>query len=93
MVTNPKNPRQDTETKPGGPIAEKLEITIEKLGKENVFEPKEVEKTFGVRLTEIQGIPFSVEELEPAEKLGQMLVLRVDKTKKQRIQTGKKVAQ
>lgn len=68
------------ETKLEGPVAEQIEAAIEKLGKENVFGPKEVEKTFGVRLTEVPGIPFSVEELERAEKLGQMLVLRVDKT-------------
>lgn len=68
------------ETKLEGPVAEQLEAAIEKLGKENVFGPKEVEKTFGVRLAEVPGIPFSVEELERAEKMGQMLVLRVDKT-------------
>ena len=63
-----------------GPVAEQIEAAIEKLGKENVFGPKEVEQTFGVRLAEVPGIPFSVEELVRAEKLGQMLVLRVDKT-------------
>jgi hypothetical protein len=68
------------ETKLEGTIAEQIETAIEKLGKENVFGPKEVEKTFGVRLREVPGIPFSVEELERAEKMGQMLVLRVDKT-------------
>jgi len=35
-------------------------VAIEKLGKENVFGPKEVKKTFGVRLAEVPGIPFSV---------------------------------
>ena len=68
------------ETKLEGPVAEQIEAAIEKLGKENVFGPKEIEKTFGVRLAEVPGIPFSVEELERAEKLGQMLMLRVDKT-------------
>jgi len=68
------------ETKLEGPVAEQIEAAIEKLGKENVFGPKEVEKTFGVHLAEVPGIPFSVEELERAEKMGQMLVLRVDKT-------------
>jgi len=68
------------ETKLEGTIAEQIETAIEKLGKENVFGPKEVEKTFGVRLREVPEIPFSVEELERAEKMGQMLVLRVDKT-------------
>jgi len=68
------------ETKLEGTIAEQIETAIEKLGKENVFGHKEVEKTFGVRLKEIPEIPFSVEELERAEKMGQMLVLRVDKT-------------
>ena len=68
------------ETRLEGPVAEQIETAIEKLGKENVFGPKEVEKTFGVRLREVPEIPFSVEELERAEKMGQMLVLRVDKT-------------
>ncbi|MBW6431663.1 AAA family ATPase [Patescibacteria group bacterium] len=68
------------ETKLEGPVAEEIEVAIEKLGKENVFGPKEIEKIFGVRLAEVPGIPFSVEELERAEKLGQMLLLRVDKT-------------
>lgn len=68
------------ETKLEGPVAKQLEVAIEKLGRENVFGPKEVQKTFGVSLKEVPGIPFSVEELERAEKLGQMLVLRVDKT-------------
>lgn len=68
------------ETKLEGPVAEQIESAIEKLGKENVFGPKEVEKTFGVRLKEVPGIPFSVEELERAEKMGQMLVLRVSET-------------
>jgi hypothetical protein len=69
------------ETRLEGTVAEQIEIAVEKLGKENVFGPEEVEKTFGVRLSEIPEIPFSVEELERAEKIGQMLVLRVDKTK------------
>ncbi|MFH1899298.1 MAG: AAA family ATPase [Patescibacteria group bacterium] len=68
------------ETKLEGPVAEQIEVAIEKLGKENVFGPKEIEKIFGVRLAEVPEIPFSVEELERAEKLGQMLLLRVDKT-------------
>lgn len=79
---NPEAKRTEAipETKLEGPVAEQIEAAIEKLGKENVFGPKEIEKTFGVRLAEVPGIPFSVEELERAEKLGQMLVLRVDKT-------------
>jgi len=68
------------EAKLEGPIAEQIEAAIEKLGRENVFGPQEVEKTFGVRLAEVPDVPFSIEELERAEKLGQMLVLRVDKT-------------
>ncbi len=68
------------ETKLEGPVGEQIEVVIEKLGKENVFGPKEIERVFGVRIEDVPGIPFSVEELERAEKLGQMLVLRVDKT-------------
>ncbi len=79
-VTEVKKEAAIPEAKLEGPVAEQIEAAIEKLGKENVFGPKEVEKTFGVRLAEVPGIPFSVEELERAEKMGQMLVLRVDKT-------------
>lgn len=68
------------EAKLEGPIAQQIEAAIEKLGKENVFGPQEVEKTFGVRVEEVPDIPFSIEQIERAEKLGQMLVLRVDKT-------------
>lgn len=68
------------EAKLEGPVAEQIEAAIEKLGRKNVFGPQEVEKTFGVRLAEVPDVPFSIEELERAEKLGQMLVLRVDKT-------------
>jgi len=80
--TKPEAKRAEAvpETKLEGPVAEQIEVAIEKLGKENVFGPKEIEKIFGVRLAEVPGIPFSVEELERAEKLGQMLLLRVDKT-------------
>ena len=80
--TKPETKRTETmpETKLEGPVAEQIEVAIEKLGKENVFGPKEIEKIFGVRLAEVPGIPFSVEEFERAEKLGQMLMLRVDKT-------------
>lgn len=79
---NPETKRTEAipETKLEGSVAEQIELAIEKLGKENVFGPKEIEKIFGVRLAEVPGIPFSVEELERAEKLGQMLLLRVDKT-------------
>lgn len=68
------------ETRLEGTVAEQIETAVEKLGRENVFGPKEVEATFGVRVREIPEIPFSVEELERAEKLGQMLVLRVEST-------------
>ena len=62
-----------------------VNVNIEKaeqiLGKENVFGPTAVEKTFGIRLetAEIPKIPFSNEELERAEKLHQFLILRVNK--------------
>jgi len=68
------------EAKLEGAIAEQIETAIEILGKENVFGPKEVEATFGVHVREVPGIPFSMEELERAKKLGQMLVLRVEST-------------
>jgi len=76
--TETKEPMPETRLE--GTVAEQIETAIEKLGRENVFGPKEVEKTFSVRLREVPEIPFSVEELERAEKMGQMLVLRVDRT-------------
>lgn len=76
----PEKTEATPETRLEGTVAEQIEAAIEKLGAENVFGPEYVEKTWGVRLAEIPKIPFSVEELERAEKLGQMLVLRVEKT-------------
>jgi len=68
------------EVKPENTIAEQIETAIEILGKENVFGPKEVEATFVVHVREVPEIPFSMEELERAKKLGQMLMLRVEST-------------
>ena len=44
--------------------------------------PEEVEKTFGVVMPadELPPLPFSRAELEKAKELGEMLILRVDKT-------------
>ena len=42
--------------------------------------PEEIEKTWGVHLEDIPEVPFSREELERAKEMGQMLVLRVEKT-------------
>ena len=47
---------------------------------EDFIGPEEIEKTWGVRPEEIPDIPFSREELERAKEMGQMLVLRVDRT-------------
>jgi len=47
---------------------------------EDLIGPEEIEKTWGVRPEEIPDIPFSREELERAKEMGQMLVLRVDRT-------------
>jgi len=47
---------------------------------EDLIGPEEIEKTWGVRPEEIPEIPFSREELERAKEMGQMLVLRVEKT-------------
>lgn len=68
------------EAQPEQSVAEQIGAAIEQLGKENVLGPREVEHTFGVHLSEVPRIPFSVEDMEVAKKLGQMLVLRVDKT-------------
>ena len=47
---------------------------------EDLIGPEEIEKTWGVSPEEIPDIPFSREELERAKEMGQMLVLRIDKT-------------
>jgi len=51
----------------------------ETLGNGQFLGAEEVGKAFGVRLEDVPPIPFSREELENAGRLGQMLVLRVDK--------------
>ena len=52
----------------------------ELLGEDLIGGPEEIEKTWGVRPEEIPDIPFSREELERAKEMGQMLLLRVDRT-------------
>src|SRR3989339_1074582 len=47
---------------------------------EDLIGPEEIEKTWGVRPEDVPEIPFSREELERAKEMGQMLVLRVEKT-------------
>ncbi len=47
---------------------------------EDLLGPEEIEKTWGVWLEDVPEIPFSREELERAKEMGQMLVLRIDKT-------------
>jgi len=51
----------------------------ELLGKD-LIGPEEIEKTWGVQPEDVPEIPFSREELERAKEMGQMLVLRVEKT-------------
>ncbi|MFH1626993.1 MAG: hypothetical protein ABH971_02780 [bacterium] len=67
-------------TKMEGSVTEQIEVAIEKLYEYNVFGPKEIEKTFGIQMTEVPRIPFAIEELEQARKLNQMLILRVSET-------------
>lgn len=67
-------------TTPKENITKQIETAIELLGEENVFGPKEVEKTWGVCLKEVPNIPFLVAELEQAGKMEQMLILRVSET-------------
>ena len=47
---------------------------------EDLIGPEEIEKTWGFRPDEIPEVPFSREELERAKEMGQMLVLRVERT-------------
>src|SRR3989338_4301746 len=47
---------------------------------EDLIGPEEIDKTWGVRPEDVPEIPFSREELERAKEMGQMLVLRVEKT-------------
>jgi len=47
---------------------------------EDLIGPEEIEKTWGVRPEDVPEIPFSRKELERAKEMGQMLVLRVEKT-------------
>ena len=61
--------------------AKKIFNTLEKkAGKTDVLGPEEIEKAFGIKLEQknIPLIPFSKEELELANELGQFLILRVN---------------
>ena len=64
-----------------GPIGEQMRLAQEILGEPNVLGIEAVEKAFARRLTEseVPPIPFSRAELENAKRLGQFLVLRIDK--------------
>jgi MoxR-like ATPase len=66
-----------------GELSEQIKNAKEILGKEDVLGPKEVERAFGLKLKaeDIPKIPFGKAELEQAKKLGQFLVLRMDKAK------------
>ena len=75
-----KNIEGSVELKLEGSVAEQIQTAIEILGEKNVFGPDEVRETWGVALSEVPVIPFYAEELENAKELGQILVLRVDKT-------------
>ncbi|MFA6492605.1 MAG: hypothetical protein WCV58_00445 [Patescibacteria group bacterium] len=68
------------ETKLSGEIAEQIERAKEILGSD-VFGPDAVKEAFGtaIELGSIPSIPFSVNELERAKELGQMLILRAGK--------------
>ena len=62
-------------------FGEDIERAREVLG-QDVLGPEQVKKAFGIELDpdEVPDIPFSKEELERAKELGQMLVLRLDRT-------------
>jgi MoxR-like ATPase len=66
-----------------GELSEQMKNAREILGKQDVLGPEEIEKTFNIKLKmeDVPNIPFSKEELEQAKKLGQFLILRVDKAK------------
>lgn len=59
-------------------IDEAMEIMTE----ESIFGPDKVKQIFGIELSEnqIPRIPFSREELKRAKELGQVLILRIDKS-------------
>ena len=66
-----------TETRLSGELAEQIEAAKEILGAD-VFGPDAVREAYGtdIDLTEIPAINFSIEELEKAKEMGQMLILR-----------------
>lgn len=59
-------------------VEEAREI-MERKKKNRFFGPEEAEKTFGFSLESVPPIPFSREDLNRAEELGQILILQIDK--------------
>lgn len=55
-------------------------ISAEKILGENFFGPEAIKKTFGFEVKKFPEIPFSQEEIERAQELGQQLVLYIDNT-------------
>ena len=72
-----------------------LSRATEIIGAESCFGPAAVEKAFGIRLEaeRIPPIQFSESELKRAEELGQMLILRVDRTADGSALTMKKMSE
>ncbi len=66
-----------------GELSEQMKNAKELLGSQDVLGPEEIEKAFNIKLKmeDVPNIPFSKEELEQAKKLGQFLILRIDKAK------------
>ena len=77
-----------------GEILDQIDQAKEILG-EDVFGPEAVTEAFGITVESesVPAIPFSKEELERAKELGQMLLLRVDKTSDGTPLTMKKIGE
>jgi hypothetical protein len=54
---------------------------METIGKENFLGPDEIKNAFGIEVKNVPKVPFSKQELIEAKRLGQELVLYVDKAK------------
>lgn len=52
---------------------------IEIMGAKNVLGVASIKRVFGIEVTDVPPIPFSVDDLKRAKKLNQHLILRVDK--------------
>lgn len=86
--------RPTSEGKLSGEVSEQMKKAEEIMGAD-FFGPEQVQSAFlgQIEISEVPSIPFSSEDLEKAKELGQMLILRVEKTKDGSALTMEKISE